>query len=90
MSEVNNSLGEVDREGIRASFFVKINEMKRVFGSEYTKNFFENIMLENDNKSYSEKHTEKRSNPYEIRVPADSVCLNCLGTLDDFCPLCNR
>lgn len=89
MSEVKNSLGEVDREGIRASFFVKINEMKRVFGSEYTKNFFENIMLENDNKSYSEKHTEKLSNPYEIRVPAD-FCPNCLDALDDFCPLCNR
>ena len=85
MSEFNKSLSEVNKEGIRASFFVKLCEMKRVFGSEYTKNFVENILLENDNKC----RFEKDENPYEIRVPAD-FCPNCIGTLDDYCPLCNR
>lgn len=86
MSEFNKSLSEVDKDEVRGSFFVKLCEMKRVFGSEYTKNFVENILLENDNKC----RFEKDENPYEIRVPADSVCPNCLGTLDDYCLLCNR
>lgn len=86
MSEINNCLPQVNKEEVRGRFFIQLSLMKEAFGSEYTKNFVENILLENDNKPYD----ENAENPYEIRVPDDSVCPNCIGQVYDYCPVCNR
>ena len=93
MSELSNLLGSVDRDLIKWRFIVKLYEMKSVFGSEYTKNLMEKILSEESPFPRNEKdfiNEEKPANPYISRVPADSVCVNCLGTIDDYCFYCNR
>jgi hypothetical protein len=44
MSEMGNFLGTVDKDLIKGSFFVKLCEMRMLFGGKYTKNFVDNIL----------------------------------------------
>jgi len=70
MSEMGNFLGAVDKDLIKGSFFVKLCEMRMLFGGKYTKNFVDNILSK-------EGFFDKDNNAETLdlsRVPDDLVC----------------
>ena len=93
MSELSDLLGTVDKDLIKWRFIVKLYEMKSAFGIEYTKNFMEKILSEESPFPRNEKDFIDEQNAEILdtsRFPADSVCENCIGTIDDYCFYCNR
>jgi hypothetical protein len=83
---MNKSIEEKEDLELRLLFYMTAVEMKRVFGRENTIKFLENFLKE----EVENKEEEKPANPYNTRVPDDSVCQYCIGTLDDYCMNCNR
>ena len=70
MSEMGNFLGIVDKDLIKGSFFVKLCEMRMLFGGKYTKNFVYNILSK---EGFFDKD-DNAENLDKSRVPDDLVC----------------